>query len=151
MSSSPPICRHVCLSCQLLAFPVRLCASLCFTFLYLPLSLCPTCPSVISVSHNSSGYVRKGNSAPVFFHHHESPYSNCKYLHLRTCDVAAAPHPSAPSITGKQNQRDALPSIKRSKLDMEPKWRPAVKKTSGHASMPLSLAVHRELIGVTTP
>lgn len=33
----------------------------------------------------------------------------------------------------------------------QPKWRPEVRKTSGHASMPLSLAVHWELIGVTTP
>lgn len=44
-----------------------------------------------------------------------------------------------------------FPSIKRPKLDMKSKWRPAVKKTLSHASMLLSLAVHWELIGVATP
>lgn len=46
---------------------------------------------------------------------------------------------------------DTFPSIKRLKLDMKSEWSPAVKQTLGHASMLLSLAVHWELIGVTTP
>lgn len=62
LSISLPICLHasVCLSRLVICWPfLSLHPPLCFAFLYLPLSPCPTCPSIISVSHNRTATAAK--------------------------------------------------------------------------------------------
>lgn len=66
-------CLSVCLSCHLLALSVYPRTSLCFTFLYLPLSLFSlSCPSFIRGSHNRTGTAetacQKVHSVPVSLH-----------------------------------------------------------------------------------
>lgn len=142
----PSFTTHLspCLSC-------RLCASLCFTFLYLSLSFCPTCPSINSVSHNRS--YSQCHFLCIIAWTASRICNNCKCLHRYTCEVVRCSHHRDVyiGIRTSQNQRDTFPSIKRLNLDMKLEPGPAVKKTLGHASVLLSLAVHWELIGVTTP
>lgn len=61
LSISLPICLYasVCLSVLSFAGLFCLCNPLCLAFLYLPLSPCPTCPSIISVSHNRTATAAK--------------------------------------------------------------------------------------------
>lgn len=110
VSLSLPICRHVCLSCHLLVFPVSLKEKG-------GAALVPLSHLSLSLSLSHANFIPLSRSLTL-------PTTNAFSCMMWPCRIPVRP---------------------------QPKWRPAVRKTLGHASMPLSLAVHWELIGVTTP